>query len=165
MSACSSGGVLVSTISGSLQRAADVDARLDALNEPARPDVEARIELLGPVEADRAVAQNVEPASLEVVVAANRVDDADQPDAVRRRSLVARRSPPSVTFSAPRPIGAPGACRLLALHDQIVRHRQLDVHPERVEEARLRRRGCGAGRAVGRLVLDRRRSRTPSRPS
>ena len=52
-----------------LEGAADVDARLDARDDPARPDVEQRIHLVDrlAVEADRAVAQDLESPALEVV--------------------------------------------------------------------------------------------------
>ena len=133
MSACSSGGVLVRTISGFCSVPANVHARFDALNEAARAQVERRVELLEPFEADGTVAQDLEPAALEVVVAADRVDGADQPDRRAAGSFVAVRSPPSVTFSAPRPTGEPGVCRSLRLDDQIVRDGERQVHPQRIE--------------------------------
>ena len=86
MSACSSGGVLVRIDVRLLQRAADVDARFDALNQPARADVEERIHVVQrlAVEPDGAVAQDLEAAALEVVVAADGVDRADQRDRLAR---------------------------------------------------------------------------------
>ena len=113
MSACSSGGVLRQHDFRLPERAANVHVGRDRLDDPLRLDVERRIELVEPVEPHRAVAQDVEPASLKVVGAPHGVDGAGEPELVVRRLVRRHRSPPSVRFTAPRLIGAPGGLQIV----------------------------------------------------
>ena len=74
---------------GLLQRAAHVDPGLDTLDQPPRTQIEERVQLFGADELHRAVAQDLEAAALEVVVAANGVHGA-RPAGTGRRDPSAR---------------------------------------------------------------------------
>src|SRR5205085_2891270 len=71
---------------GRLRRAGDVHARLDpgVRNRAGGGHVENRIDRRGSDEAERAVAHQVEPASLELVGAAHGGDRADRGDLATR---------------------------------------------------------------------------------
>ena len=84
MSACSSGGVLLSTISGLLTVPWTLTFAVTAWMTRCGADVERRIQVVEAFELDGPVAQDREPAALEIVVSANGLDRADQPQLIPR---------------------------------------------------------------------------------
>jgi hypothetical protein len=115
MSACSSGGGAGQDDFRLLHGAADVDARFDALNQRrVRMSRIGSISFSGARRTARPVAQDLEPASLEIVGAAHGVDRADQRESACRgawsRAVAAERDVDRAEADR-----APGARSSLAL--------------------------------------------------
>src|SRR5262249_26218190 len=72
---------------GPAERASDIRVCFNALNDPPRPDVKARIELVQPHELHRSIAENLETAALKVVRPPDGLDGAVQTDDIARLFL------------------------------------------------------------------------------